>query len=246
MQPEDVIDRTRAIYEIGAAFYFTPETVEHGKQHLGLDGFRFYFLGRGGVLGDVDADVVRSAFGYFAPELIRRMWSSAVERSSLGPRDAARAYIACAHGFGRKHFADVPGLDGFVDAASTVIGAVEGAGLALFAGVRAEPVPDDPAAAAMHQAMVLRELRGSVHLLAHTAVGLPTALAHAIRRPGDVEMFGYPADLAETVTDHHRQLWQRAEDLTNEILAPAYAALSEAQAEALVAGTEAMAAALAG
>ncbi len=63
------------IASLGAAFYFNPETVAKGKE-LGLDGFRFYFLGRGGVLGDVEARVVRSAFGYFAPELVDKMWNS--------------------------------------------------------------------------------------------------------------------------------------------------------------------------
>ncbi len=48
---------------LGFAFYVVPETLERGKA-LGLDGFRFYFLGRGGVSGDVEAPVVKSAFGY--------------------------------------------------------------------------------------------------------------------------------------------------------------------------------------
>ncbi len=52
------------IGSLGSAHYFDREiTVPRGKE-LGLDGFRFYFLGRGGVLGDVEARVVRSAFGY--------------------------------------------------------------------------------------------------------------------------------------------------------------------------------------
>ena len=38
--------------DIGSAFYFHPDTLAMAKGH-GLDGFRMYFLGRGGVLGDV-------------------------------------------------------------------------------------------------------------------------------------------------------------------------------------------------
>ena len=56
-----------------AVFYFAPSTVAVGKEH-GLDGFRFYFLGRGGVLGDVESQVVASAFGYFEPGLGDKMW----------------------------------------------------------------------------------------------------------------------------------------------------------------------------
>ena len=63
------------IGDIGGAFYFDSETVAAGKQ-LGLDGYRFYFLGRGGVLGDVEAAVVGSAFGYFNPAIVTRMWNT--------------------------------------------------------------------------------------------------------------------------------------------------------------------------
>ena len=35
--------------DIGAAFYFTPETVGRGKE-FGLGGFYFYIIGRGGCL----------------------------------------------------------------------------------------------------------------------------------------------------------------------------------------------------
>jgi len=245
MDPREIIRATQPIYLIGAAFYFAPETVEYGKQHLGIDGYRFYFLGRGGVLGDVDADVVRAGFGYFEPSLLRRMWESAIERASAGPRDVARAFIGCAHEFGRSHFTGLAGLDAFADAAAHVIGAVEGAALPLFAGVRAEPVPDDAPAAAMHQAMVLRELRGSVHLLALTATGVNSTLAHAIKRPNELELFGYTADTAPAVSETDQAAWQRAEELTDDLLSPAYATLSDAQAEALIAGTKSMASVLA-
>jgi hypothetical protein len=162
----------------------------------------------------------------------------------MAPRDAARLYLACAHHLGRSKFADVDGLGAYVDAAAQVIGALEGASLPLFVGVRAEPVPDDEPAAAMHQAMVLREMRGSVHLLALTAVGLDTPVAHAIKRPDDVAMFGYVDEVPE-VTDADRAKWAEAEELTDRLLEPAYSTLDDAQADALFAGTAAMAAALA-
>ena len=240
MRPVDIMRATEDIAHIGSAFYFTPETVEVGKAH-GLSGFRFYFIGRGGVLGDVDADVVRAAFGYFQPDLVRKMWESSM--AIMPPRDAARLYLSCAHDLGRRKFSEVSALEAFVDAANTVIDAVEGASLPLFVGVRAEPVPEDLPAAAMHQAIVLRELRGSVHLLSHTAVGLNSSRAHAIRRPDDVGMFGY--DEAPECTEDDRVAWDRAQALTDEILTPAYAALSDEQAHALIDGTKAMHAAMA-
>jgi len=240
MDPREVMQATAGkLGDIGAAFYFAPDTLQRGKD-AGLDGFRFYFLGRGGVLGDVEAGVVRAAFGYFEPGLVEKIWNSAKE--VMAPRDAARLYIACAHDLGRAAFAGIDGLDGFLDAASTVIGAVEGASLPLFEAVRCEPVPADAAAAAMHQAMVLRELRGSVHLLALTACGLETRHAHGIKRPEAVKMFGYEAEIE--VTEGDRAKWLRAEELTDEILTPAYDHLSAGQAAALVAATDAMHAAI--
>lgn len=229
------------IGDIGGAFYFVPETLQRGKE-AGFDGFRFYFIGRGGALGDVEAGVIRAAFGYFEPGLVDKMWNSA--RKIMAPRDAARLYISCAHDFGRARFSGIDGLDGFVDAATTVIGAVEGTSLPLFEAVRCEPVPDDLPAAAMHQAMVLRELRGSVHLLANTACGLESRHAHGIRRPDEFKMFGYEA--AIEVSDDDRAKWLRAEQLTDEILVPVYDHLSAAQARVFVVGVDAMHAALSG
>src|SRR5690606_35062833 len=98
MDPRDVMQATAGkIGDIGAAFFFAPETLQRGKD-AGLDGFRFYFLGRGGVLGDVESGVIRAAFGYFEPGLVEKIWSSA--KTIMAPRDAARLYISCAHDLG--------------------------------------------------------------------------------------------------------------------------------------------------
>ena len=239
VNPVEIMRATDAIGKIGSAFYFHPDTLARGRE-AGLDGFRLYILGRGGVLGDVEPAVVRAAFGYFHPALIAKMWTSASER--IAPREAARLHHRCAHELGRAALGEVAGLDGFVDAATQIIGVVEGVSLALFAAVRSEPVPADAPAAAMHQAMVLRELRGGVHLLSLVAQGLDTAKAHAIKRPDDVAMFGY--ETAPDVSDDDVAAWHRAEDMTDELLVPAYASLSAAQTTALVDGTAAIAEAL--
>jgi hypothetical protein len=240
MDPRQVMQATAGkLGDIGAAFYFAPDTLQRGKD-AGLDGFRFYFLGRGGVLGDVEPGVVRAAFGYFEPGLVEKIWNSAKE--IMAPRDAARLYLSCAHDLGRSAFGSIEGLDGFLGAARTVLDAVEGASLPLFEAVRCEPVPEDTAAAAMHQAMVLRELRGSVHLLALTACGLESRHAHGIKRPEALKMFGYETEIV--VTEDDRAKWLRAEQLTDEILAPAYDHLTADQATAFAAGVDAMHAAL--
>lgn len=230
--------QTDAIGTIGAAFYFAPSTVATGKEH-GLDGFRFYFLGRGGVLGDAESDVVASAFGYFNPDLVEKMWDSAKEK--MAPRDAARLYLSCAHDLARERLADVEGVGAFADALSQINDAIDPAALALYAGVAAEPVPDDDAARALHLCMVVREARGSAHLLAVRAAGLSPRLAHQIKRPDDVATFGWePVE----VTDDDRARWQQAEDLTNDIMEPAFAVLDDAGQEAVLTGLGRISAAL--
>jgi hypothetical protein len=229
------------IGSLGSAFYFDPDTVAKGKE-LGLDGFRFYMLGRGGVLGDVEPQVVQAAFGYFNPGLIVKIWNSAKER--MAPRDAAAAYLECAHEFGRQKFSDIDGLDAYCAAAEAVNAATNVAALPLYAGMSAEPLADDLPARAMQLTALLREYRGSVHLLAIRAKGLDDAVAHAIKRPDDVETFGWGE--APTVTDDDRAKHVAAEELTDELVLEAYGVLDDAEGDALMSGLDAMEAAVQG
>ncbi len=241
MTPETLVQTAcPKIGSLGAAFYFRPETVAVGKAN-NLDGFRFYFLGRGGVLGDVEAPVIQSAFGYFNGPLVAKIWNSAKER--MAPRDAARLYMSCAQDLGRAKFAGIDGLDAFCAAAEKVLAAIDPAGLTLYAGVAAEPLPEDLPARAMHLVMVLREYRGSAHLMAVLCSGLTAAQAHFLRRPDDMGTFGYTE--TPTVTDADRAKLVAAEALTDQLVLPAYSVLDENEAAALVAGLEAMEAALA-
>src|SRR5664280_2410667 len=86
MNTQELIDQAcPLIRDLGWAYFFVPETEAKGKE-LGLDVFQFYVLGRGGVLGNVEASVVASAFGYFNPSMIQQLWDSG--RQLIEPRDA--------------------------------------------------------------------------------------------------------------------------------------------------------------
>lgn len=225
---------------IGPGFYFVPETLAVGREH-GLDGFRFYFLGRGGVLGDVEADVVTSAFGYFNPPVVAHMWDTARERTSLTPREAGREYLRCAQEFGRRHLADVPGLAEFCAAAERVNDAVDRAGLALYAGTAAEPLAEDLPARAMQLCTVLREFRGSAHLVAILATpGITARVAHGIRRPDFWTFFGYDEQDLPAGTDAERAALDAAERLTDDLVAPAFGVLDDAGRTALLDGLAAI------
>lgn len=232
------------IGDIGARFYFTEDTQAAGKE-FGLDGFRFYFLGRGGVLGDVEASVVTSAFGYFNHGLVEKMWNSARDRTSLTPREAGRAYLRCCHEFGRRYFSDIPGLEAYCAAASAVNDVADPTSLPLYSAIAAEPLPEDPPARAAQLTAVLREFRGSAHLLAIVATdGIDAATAHAIRRPRAWTFFGYSEGTCPEGTDAQRAALASAEELTDRLVAPAFDVLDESGRSALLDGLTAMAGAV--
>lgn len=85
----------------------------------------------------------------------------------------------------------------------------------------------------MHQAILFRELRGSIHLAALAALGCPTRVAHQIRRPDDLKMFGYE-DVVE-VTDAHRAAYEQAEPLTDQAMVAHAEAWLSADERALIA-----------
>ncbi|MEZ5261602.1 MAG: hypothetical protein AB7W59_11640 [Acidimicrobiia bacterium] len=236
MTPQELVSAAAPkIGSLGAKFYFHPDTVATGKAN-NLDGFRFYFLGRGGVLGDVEPSVVQSAFGYFDGALVDKIWSSAKER--MEPRAAARLYLQCNAELARKTIADVPDLEAFCTAAEKIVAAAEPSGLALFAGIAAEPLPEDAPARALQLVAVLRELRGSAHLVAVVANGLAPAVAHAIKRPDDVKTFGY-VDMPP-IADADRAKLDAAEAMTDAIVLPAFSAVSAEEADLMVKVLEAM------
>jgi hypothetical protein len=220
------------INTLGSAFYFVPETTSVGKEH-GLDGFRFYFLGRGGVLGDVEAPVIESAFGWWAPELVAKMWDSA--REKMAPRDAGRLYLKCAQDMGRDKLSAVDGLPAFCHGAKKITKAANPAGLALFAGLAAEPLADDLPGRAMQQLALLREFRGSAHIVAVLAAGLSPKAAHAIKRPDMTKSFGW-GDEPVVTTSADAAALASAETLTDQLVAPAYGALTSEEATAFLAG----------
>ena len=214
-------------------FYFAPHSIACAAA-LGLSPSQFYFLGRGGALGDVDAEAVDSALGYFAPSVVRNHWESG--RVIVPPRVAARAHIECCRDFGRHHLHGAPFLASFVPAAAKVLAAASPLALPLFAGVKSFPLADDLPGAATQAVTTIREFGAGVHLLAVVAMGLEPKTAHWLTRPDAWEGFGYRSDDVPHVTDQDRERLGRADDLTSALLEPAYAALDEAEGDYLLRG----------
>jgi hypothetical protein len=243
MTPEALIaDASPKIRDLGAPFYFVPETLAKGAE-FGLGGLRFYFIGRGGVLGDVEASVICSAFGYFEPSFVAKMWNSAKDK--VAPRVAGRAYMECSAEFGRSRLGDVADLESFCAAAGAVNDAADPVGLALYSGIVGEPLADDLPARAMQLVTVLREFRGSAHLIAIRASALDAKTAHFIRRPADTGMFGWTDADAPVITSAEVAKLAEADALTDRLVLPAYSVLDDAGRDALVSGLDRIAAALA-
>jgi hypothetical protein len=220
---------SKLINESGAVFMLHPESNEMGTAKGFTHPFQFYTAGRGGVLGDVDADVVVSAFGFFAPGLVRKFWESGTQ--VMPPRDAARLFGETASAFARKRLSEVDGLERLSELGEKIIDAADGNALPLFAGWRAEPLPDDAPARALHVINVLREHRGSAHIVAVLANGL-SALQVKVSKLGDgAKTFGWK-DWQEDLLDLDRTAATlgRVEELTDEIVAPAFSALSSSEA----------------
>ena len=209
------------IGSLGSAFYFIPPTVAKGKE-LGLDGFRFYFLGRGGVLGDVEAPVVGQRVRLLQPR---------AGGQAVGQRPGA--FLAGAAPGGP----DLPAVQRRLRPGALQPdrgpGRVQRGGRCGGRGRRSgrtrplrrllgRGATDRRAGLAAHLVAVLRELRGSAHLVAIRAVGLDPQVAHYIKRPGDMAAFGWDDNNLPEVTDADRQAHARAEEVTDTLVAPAF------------------------
>lgn len=211
----------------GAAFMFDRATAATGET-LGLDGLSMYMLGRGGVLGDVDADVVAASFAVFNPAAVRMMWDNA--RANATAADASAAYNEACAAFGRTKLADVSGLDAYTEAAEAVVDAASIVGMPLFAGWRVQPRADDLPGRAMQLTHVLREHRGAAHVCGIASTGLTGAQAHYLAKgEGQMSMMGWQEPWPD-VTGLEDRLAE-AEAVTDRIVEGAFAVLDEDQAD---------------
>ncbi|RDI63504.1 SCO6745 family protein [Nocardia pseudobrasiliensis] len=219
----------------GGAFMFSREAKAYARS-TGVDDFLApYTRGRGGVLGDVDAEVIVAAFGFFRPATVRAAWESVPGSAA----EAATAYLRVVQDFGRRKLAAFERADRLAELLERVVGAAEVAGVPLFAGWRGLPLADDGAARAMQLLHVARELRGGLHLLAVRASGLSPLQAVLIAGsavndgPAQARLFGW-SEPFEAISEEQRRRWESAEALTDTLIEPAFAVLDEAEGKELV------------
>jgi hypothetical protein len=230
------------IHDLGTAIYLSPDVMGWAAEWGWSNPFAFYFAGRGAMLGDVSAEVVHSAFGWFEPAAVKAMYEEGI---ALSGASGAATRMAEAHGmWGRKHLAGVSGIEGFVEVTEALVDGLEGSGIPLFVGWRSAPRDDDPAGRAAQLIQILREWRGGVHLVATTAVGLsPLEAILTNEGPGQAKFFGWsePFPECDAITHKHGE----AEEMTDQVMATALSrALSAEHYPAFEAGVANVRAAL--
>ena len=230
------------IGDLGAAFYFIPETLGVGKA-MGLGGMEFYVQGRAGQMGNTEPEAVAAAFGYFKPALLKSVLDAANAKSE--PRVTGAAFMNACATLSRAKLSGIANLEAFVAVLEKVNNAADGDGLALYAAINTEKLADDAAGRALQLIAILREYRGSAHLVALRAAGLDSKTAHYMKRPDMWKQFGYTEEEAPVVTDAIKAAREEAERMTDRIVEPAFAVLTDAERTILVDGLHAVKAALA-
>ena len=202
------------IHDIGTAIYLSPDVFGWAAEWGWTNPFAFYFAGRGGMLGEVHADVVRSATGWFEPNAVKAMFE---EGTAVAGATVAAARMAEAHSkWGRKHYAEVPNLEWIVALTQEVVDGLEGSGIPLFVGWRDADRCESAPGRAAQLMQILREWRGGLHLVATTAAGLsPLEAILTNEGPGQAKLFGWSEpfpDCAGIKAKH-----DEAEEMTDEL-----------------------------
>jgi Helix-turn-helix family len=227
-----------------------------------------YFAGRAAPLGLAPAEVVHAVFYNFAEGEVARhipwVWGRTTPQEAIAVRERGSA-AALRQRIGQ--LADAPGMSRIVDLATRAAISAPTEGRALYAGLRALAMPEEPVAKLWHVATLLREHRGDGHnaaLLVHGIGGTEAHVLMALALGTRAEDFGrlhhLPkpqvaavldglrgrglVDAAGAFTDAGRALRERIEALTDELAAPAYDVLSAEELDELIAGLEPIAAAV--
>jgi hypothetical protein len=270
MQSQEPVARHlhQLVEPIHLVTYFSEEPTA-ALMTLGLRNYwDGYFAGRAAPLGRVPAEVVHAVFYNFADgEVARhipRVWNTTAPENALAARE--RGSVAALN----RILGDLvhsPGLARAAEAASKAATGAPTEGRALFAALRALPVPEGPVARLWHAATLLREHRGDGHIAALVTEGIGGTEAHvlhALSQDMPAEKFGrvhhLPAEQLAGVVDGMRDRglidasgWlsaagretkERIESLTDDLAAPAYERLEPSELEQLVEDLKPISAAL--
>ncbi|HUR76825.1 MAG TPA: hypothetical protein VMZ22_02680, partial [Acidimicrobiales bacterium] len=207
MTPEEAaIASAEAVSQLTSRFMLDAATYEYGAT-IGFPGMAFYTGGRGGVLGDVDAQVVTDAFFFFHPDNVEANWEQS--REVMSRDKAAAEFQGCCARWAEEHIPDDIDTATLAALAKRVAESADETDAPVFAGWRQLTAPDSPKAAAAHYMNALRELRFAFHAKAIRQQGVSAHDAVSHRQPYMIPIFGWGSPSqpsSETVGD-----WEKAE-----------------------------------
>jgi hypothetical protein len=216
-----------AVVSLGGAFMISRYAKAAATDQELSGVWTSYFAGRAGLLGDVDADVVTAAIGFYPADVVRIGWEGAWATTS--PARSGQRYLQACHEWGRVKLEGFAGAGRLAELAGAVAAAADVAGLPLFAAWRAAPVPRDDEARAAQAVQVLREHRGGLHVVSVLAAGL-TPLQAILAGPGgegNAAFFGWTGPYQDVTALADARA--AAEVMTDQLADRAYAVLDAAE-----------------
>jgi len=222
--------------DLGSAFYWSPQAAARAEA-IGLDVFGLYAGGRGGVLGDRTPEEVDEEFFFFKPGMITLMVAAA--RAQAAPEAILTAHLGAVDDYALATFGgvDPATIEGYAAAAGEVIDTLPTGSWPLVDGYRSAGLAGDPVADTYRSAVILRELRGGVHLDAVVASGLSAAAACQFDRGDDYyALHGFGTDDRVPETPEILAARASAEEATDLGMAELLAGLDDSQRSALVTG----------
>lgn len=229
-----------AVGNVGGEWMFDATVFAKGAE-LGLDPWAWYHVGRGGVLGDCDPAAVVAAFGFFNPVVQVKAWNKGI--AAVAPRKASELYAAECAAFGTRRFAEVADAGRLADLLTTALDSASAMALPVFAGWRTLLHAYDGATGPERLALALqaaREHRGGSHLVAVAGYGVDPlqALVSGRNGPPNAAFFAWPEPYPDP--EPGKEKMAAAERVTNAMVAPAFAVLSDEERDELTAGLRAL------
>jgi hypothetical protein len=208
------------INQRGSELFFDEIAIKQGAE-LGVDNFLvLYGAGRAGVMGDVTAAQVCSAFAFFEPGLVHKMWSSM--DPDVKPSAVAHVFATALAAAARERWDEAAAAD-VAAIGRKVADSVTAIGMPLFAGWRDMAVPGDPVGAATVTVMTLRELRGDIHVQSIAASGVgPLEADFFTRGEQGVQLHGWKPPYPEVA--HHGEAMAAAHASTSQRMSRIYEA----------------------
>jgi hypothetical protein len=261
----------RLVEPIHLVTYRSDEPTEALKALMGLGHRNYwdgYFAGRAAPLGRVPAEVVHAIFYNFADGEVSRhiphVWDTATPEEALAAREQG-SVAALRRILG--DLADAPGLARAAGLATKAATSAPTEGRAMYAALRALPVPEEPVARLWHAATLLREHRGDGHIAALVVEGIGGTEAHVLHALSEgirAEKFGRVHHLPVVrlaavvegmrarglieasgwLSDAGREKKERIESRTDDLAAPTYDSLRPSELDQLITDLGSISAAL--